>query len=99
MAYVIAEPCLGTKDRSCEAACPVNCIVEGAGHLAIDPDRCVNCGACVAACPVSAIFHESRLPSEWADWRERNRAVAAAAGSTSTAANALSIRGLRARPA
>ena len=72
MAYVIAEPCLGTKDRSCQSACPVSCIVDAGDHLAIDPDRCVDCGACVPACPVSAIFRDDRLPSEWSDWRQRN---------------------------
>lgn len=84
MAYVIADPCLGTKDRSCQYACPVGCIVDAGAHLAIDPARCVDCGACVAACPVSAIFHETRLPTEWADWRARNRVAASRdAGDTS----------------
>lgn len=75
MAYVIAEPCLGTKDASCQRACPVNCIIDAGAHFAIDPVRCVRCGACVPACPVSAIFERSRLPSEWADWAERNAAA------------------------
>ena len=26
MAYVIAEPCIGTKDNSCVEVCPVDCI-------------------------------------------------------------------------
>ena len=26
MAYVIAEPCIGTKDSACVDACPVDCI-------------------------------------------------------------------------
>ena len=26
MAYVIAEPCIGTKDAACVDACPVDCI-------------------------------------------------------------------------
>ena len=25
MAYVVAEPCIGTKDRSCVEVCPVDC--------------------------------------------------------------------------
>ena len=26
MAYVIAEPCIGTKDTACVDACPIDCI-------------------------------------------------------------------------
>ena len=26
MAYVIAEPCVGTKDTACVDVCPVDCI-------------------------------------------------------------------------
>ena len=26
MAYVIAEPCIGTKDTACVDVCPVDCI-------------------------------------------------------------------------
>ena len=26
MAYVIAEPCIGVKDKACVAVCPVDCI-------------------------------------------------------------------------
>ena len=64
MAYVIAEPCIGTKDSACVDACPVDCIHpkkdEGdhgeAEQLFIDPVECIDCGACVPVCPVSAIF-------------------------------------------
>ena len=63
MAYIIAEPCIGTKDTACVDVCPVDCIhpkkdevdFEGVEHLYIDPDECIDCGACVPACPVSAI--------------------------------------------
>ena len=26
MAYIITEPCIGTKDKSCVDVCPVDCI-------------------------------------------------------------------------
>ncbi|MEN0067495.1 MAG: 4Fe-4S binding protein [Myxococcota bacterium] len=73
MAHVITAPCVGTRDRACQRACPVDCIVDAGEHLAIDPVRCVDCGACVSACPVSAIFPEDRVPTEWAAWTSRNR--------------------------
>ncbi|MGH9447272.1 MAG: 4Fe-4S binding protein, partial [Terriglobia bacterium] len=28
----------------------------------IDPDECIDCGACVPVCPVSAIFPTEDLP-------------------------------------
>ena len=80
MTYVIAEPCIGTKDNSCVEVCPVDCIhptPDEAGHdaaemLFIDPDECIDCDACVEACPVDAIFAEDQVPAEWANYKELN---------------------------
>jgi NAD-dependent dihydropyrimidine dehydrogenase PreA subunit len=82
MAYVIAEPCIGTKDTACVDACPVDCIhpkKDEDGHaeadqLFIDPVECIDCGACVPACPVSAIFAQDDLPEKWAHFTEKNAA-------------------------
>ena len=82
MAYIITEPCIGVKDLSCVDVCPVDCIHprEGADGfkeaemLYIEPDECIDCGACVPVCPVSAIFAEEDLPTEWAAYTERNAA-------------------------
>ena len=82
MAYVITEPCIGTKDNSCVEVCPVDCIhptPDEADHeqqemLYIDPDECIDCDACVEACPVDAIYPEDSVPSEWANYIERNAA-------------------------
>ena len=80
MAYVIAEPCIGTKDASCVDACPVDCIhpkkdedkFESETMLYIDPVECIDCGACVPVCPVSAIFALDDLPEKWADFAQKN---------------------------
>ena len=80
MAYVIAEPCIGTKDNSCVEVCPVDCIhptpdepdYDGVEQLYIDPDECIDCDACVEACPVDACFAEDQLPEEWAKYTEIN---------------------------
>jgi ferredoxin len=75
MAYIIAEPCIGTLDKSCVAVCPVDCIyeIEGADQLLIHPEECIDCGACVDPCPVDAIYHEDELPDKWKDFIEKNR--------------------------
>lgn len=80
MAYVIAEPCIGVKDTACVDACPVDCIhpkkdesdFEPSDQLFIDPVECIDCGACVPVCPVSAIFAGDDLPEKWAAFAEKN---------------------------
>ena len=75
MTYVIAEPCIGVKDRACVDVCPVDCIYEGEDQLYIHPDECIDCGACVPECPVSAIFVEEEVPAEWTSYIAKNRDV------------------------
>lgn len=80
MAYVIAEPCISVKDTACVDACPVDCIHPRrdeadfipATQLYIDPQECIDCGACVPVCPVSAIFAFDDLPAKWAAFAEIN---------------------------
>ena len=82
MAYVIAEPCIGTKDTACVDVCPVDCIhprkdeaaFESAQQLHINPDECIDCGACVPVCPVTAIFALEDLPEKWASYTQINAA-------------------------
>ncbi len=42
--------------------------------LYIDPVECIDCGACVPVCPVSAIFALDDLPEKWADFTQKNAA-------------------------
>ena len=62
MTHLIAEACIDCVNRSCVKECPVDCIYEGARSLYIQPDECIDCGACVPACPVEAIHHQDDLP-------------------------------------
>jgi len=80
MAYVIAEPCIGTKDSACVDVCPVDCIhprkdepeFEALPQLYINPDECIDCGACVPVCPVTAIFALEDLPEKWTAYTKIN---------------------------
>jgi ferredoxin len=73
MPFIIAEPCIGVKDKSCVEVCPVNCIYEGEDQYYIHPDECIDCQACEAACPVQAIFPDNGLPEKWHSFIEKNK--------------------------
>lgn len=65
MTHIITGLCL--RDRGCIEVCPVECIIpgraaEGWPSVYIDPDTCIDCGACVPECPFSAIFPEDEVP-------------------------------------
>ena len=72
MAYVIAQPCVDVRDLACVDACPVDCIYQGERSLYINPDGCVDCGACDPVCPVEAIYHVDDVSDEWAAYTRAN---------------------------
>jgi ferredoxin len=63
--YIITEPCIDVKDKSCIDVCPVDCIHETERMLVIDAEECIDCGACEPECPVEAIFPEDAVPDKW----------------------------------
>ena len=80
MTYVIAEPCVTTKDTACVDVCPVDCIhprkdetdFEKETMLYIDPEVCIDCGACEPVCPTKAIFQDVDLPDRWRHFEQLN---------------------------
>ncbi len=74
MTYVITEPCIGVKDASCVAVCPVDCIYSTGDddQYFINPDECIDCGACEPECPVTAIFAEGEVPSQYQQFIQIN---------------------------
>jgi len=72
MAFIITDPCISTKDTACVDVCPVDCIhprkdepeFEQSPMLFIHPEECIDCGACVPACPVSAIYDSPEATPE-----------------------------------
>lgn len=63
---------------ACERRCPYDAIeisIEGDGAVAVDPVDCIDCGACLAACPTEAIASPRAL-----DLEALGRAVEVAVG-------------------
>ena len=77
MPQIICESCIGVKDKTCVEVCPVECIYEADDQFYIHPfyihpEECIDCGACIPACPVNAIFIEEDVPQEWQDFIAEN---------------------------
>jgi ferredoxin len=72
MTFVVADPCVKCKYTDCVDVCPVDCFHEGKNFLVIDPDECIDCGACEPECPTTAIFAEDDLPEKWAEYTALN---------------------------
>lgn len=76
MTMVVTEPCFGCKHAKCIVVCPCDCFYEGESMLFIDPDQCIECGACISECPTQAIFQEESVPEAWHDYIALNRDMA-----------------------
>ena len=72
MTHVVTDGCLHCKYTDCVEVCPVDCFHEGPEFLVIDPDECIDCGVCVAECPVNAICADDLVPEPMAAFRELN---------------------------
>jgi NAD-dependent dihydropyrimidine dehydrogenase PreA subunit len=80
VAYVVAEPCVDILDKACVDECPVDCIYQGERMVYIQPDECVDCGACEPVCPAEAIYYVDDLPDQWQGFTEINAEFFATAG-------------------
>jgi NAD-dependent dihydropyrimidine dehydrogenase PreA subunit len=98
MPFVITDPCIGTKDTACVDVCPVDCIhprkdepeFEHSSMLYIHPEECIDCGACVPACPVSAIYDSvDSTPASQKHFVEANAIFRAGEAETLARAEAL----------
>lgn len=69
MPHVITDKCLGEVYATCQKVCPVDCIHfvdkvpeghKGSGQtfMVIDPNECIDCGACLPECPIGAIVDD-----------------------------------------
>ena len=76
MTHVVTGPCDRCRYTDCAATCPVACIHVDETRAYIDPGVCIDCGACVPACPVHAIVEEFDLPEAERHWLEVNASSA-----------------------
>lgn len=77
MPHVVTDNCRSCRFTECVSHCPVECFHSDDEQLYIDPDVCVDCSACVDACPVRAIYEDINLPDEKAVWISINAERAA----------------------
>jgi len=107
MPFIITDPCIGTKDTACVDVCPVDCIhprkdeveFDQASMLFIHPDECIDCGACVPACPVAAIYDSAEAtPASQKSLVEANKVFRAGEVETVTRAEAIVAAHVTAHP-
>ena len=72
MATVVCEPCHDCKYTDCVTVCPTDCFYEDESMLYIDPNECIDCGACQPECPVEAIFLDRDVPTPWTHFVQLN---------------------------
>jgi len=80
MPYAITDTCI--KDLLCVDVCPTDCIhpkkdepdFEAAAQLYVDPEGCIDCGACVPVCTSDSIAAVDDLPEEKKQFIEKNGA-------------------------
>jgi len=73
MAYVVTEPCIGTKDRSCVEVCPVDCFYNFADKglndkLGKEPKISGDLGMLV-------IYEDDSVPEKWKEYVDLNTKV------------------------
>lgn len=61
MTFVVTESCIQCKYTVCVDVCPMNCFLEGANFLVINPEECIDCSMCAPECPVGAIVGDKEI--------------------------------------
>jgi ferredoxin len=68
MPHVVTENCTECRFTDCVTVCPVSCFHGDHDRVYIDPVACIDCGACVPLCPVSAISEDLNLTDDRLAW-------------------------------
>lgn len=72
MTFVVTDNCQKCRFTDCVSVCPVDCFYGDDEQLYINPDECIDCGACEPECPVEAIYDEANLPKDKERWLSIN---------------------------
>lgn len=72
MTYVVTQYCVDCRYTDCAEVCPVEAFHQGPRMLYINPETCIDCDACVPACPVEAIYPEDEVPEQWERFTQIN---------------------------
>lgn len=72
MPHVVTGNCRHCRFTDCVATCPVACFHLGDERVYIDPEVCIDCSACIPACPVHAIIEVIDLAPEEECWIDIN---------------------------
>ena len=103
MTHVVSARCIDCRYTDCAEVCPVECFyeVEDPAMLVIDAETCIDCVACVPACPINAIYSDAELPEHYSDWLDLNKALVEAGtqinGKHTPLEGALDLDGVRER--
>jgi len=72
MPHVVTDNCNSCRYTDCVTTCPVACFHLSDERAYIDPEVCIDCSACIPACPVHAIVESIDLEPEQLHWIEIN---------------------------
>jgi NAD-dependent dihydropyrimidine dehydrogenase PreA subunit len=64
MTHVVTDNCHLCRFTDCVTVCPVECFHADEERTYIDPEVCIDCGACIPACPVHAIYDALDMPDD-----------------------------------
>ena len=78
MPHVVTERCVNCRYTDCAAVCPSDSffMIEKPAMLVINPESCIDCGLCIPACPVHAIYPGDEVPPQYQEWVEKNGGLA-----------------------
>ena len=78
MPHVISQKCISEVYAACQQVCPADTMhfvsqmppgypAAGQPMMVIDPDECIDCGACKPECPIDAILPSTDHDTYWTE--------------------------------